>query len=67
MGWCFVRGRRTAVVLQALATVAGVFLPLVAVVVYLGLAVFFFIDPLWIERVRRKVGSRKAWRPPGLR
>jgi uncharacterized membrane protein len=56
----FARGRRTAVILQALATVVGVFLPVVAVVVYLGLAVFFFVDPLWIERVRRKVGGKKA-------
>jgi hypothetical protein len=30
----------------------------VAVVVYLGLAVFFFVDPLWIERVRRRVRSQ---------
>jgi len=56
----FKRGRGTAVILQALATVVGVFLPVVAVVVYLGLAVFFFVDPLWIERVRRKVRNRKA-------
>ena len=50
----FLRGRRTAVVLQACATVVGVFLPVVAVVVYLGLSLFFFIDPLWIERVWRR-------------
>jgi uncharacterized membrane protein len=54
----FARGRRTAVILQALATVVGFFLPVVAVVVYLGLSVFFFVDPLWIERVRRKVRSQ---------
>jgi uncharacterized membrane protein len=56
----FARGRLTAVILQALATVVGAFEPVVAVVVYLGLAVFFFIDPLWIERVRRKVRSQKT-------
>ena len=56
----FARGRLTAVILQALATVVGVFEPVIAVVVYLGLAVFFFIDPLWIERVRRKVQSQKT-------
>jgi uncharacterized membrane protein len=50
----FVRGRRTAVILQAAATAVGVFLPVVAVVVYLGLSVVFFIDPLWIERVWRR-------------
>jgi TMEM175 potassium channel family protein len=51
----FVRGRRSAVLLQALATVVGVFVPVVAVVVYLGLSIFFFVDPLWIERARRRV------------
>jgi len=56
----FKRGRGTAVVLQALATVVGVFVPLVAVVIYLGLSIFFFVDPLWIERVRQRVGGRKT-------
>jgi uncharacterized membrane protein len=56
----FARGRRTAVILQAVATVVGVCLPVVAVVVYLGLSVFFFVDPLWIERVRRKVRNQQA-------
>ena len=56
----FARGRRTAVILQALATVVGVFVPVVAVVVYLGLSVFFFIDPLWIERVRGKVRRQRV-------
>ena len=56
----FARGRRTAVILQALATVVGVFVPMIAVVVYLGLSVFFFVDPLWIERVRRKVRKQDA-------
>jgi len=51
----FVRGRRTAVILQAIATVIGAFVPVVAVVVYLGLSLFFFIDPLWIERVRNRL------------
>ncbi len=54
----FARGRRTGVILQAVATVVGVFLPVVAVVVYLGLSLFFFVDPLWIERVRRKVRNQ---------
>ena len=56
----FARGRRSAVILQALATVVGVFLPTVAVVVYLGLSVFFFVDPLWVERVRGKVKKQNA-------
>jgi hypothetical protein len=36
-----------------------VFEPVIAVAVCLGLSVFFFVDPLWIERVRRKVRSQK--------
>jgi len=51
----FLRGRRSAVILQAIATVIGVFVPVVAVVVYLGLSLFFFVDPLWIERARRRI------------
>jgi hypothetical protein len=34
------------VLLQAGATVVGVFLPLTAVVFYLALSVFFIVDPL---------------------
>ena len=54
----FARGRLVAVVLQAIATVVGVFEPVVAVVVYLGLSVFFFVDPLWIERLRVRVRGK---------
>jgi len=54
----FVRGRRSAVVLQAIATAIGAFLPAVAVVIYLGLSIFFFVDPLWIERARRRLLRR---------
>jgi TMEM175 potassium channel family protein len=42
----FARERRSAVLLQAGATVVGVFLPLTAVVFYLALSVFFIVDPL---------------------
>ena len=56
----FLRGRRTAVILQAIATVVGFFLPVVAVVVYLALSVFFFVDPLWIERVRGRVKKQNT-------
>ena len=48
------RGRHVALRIE------GAFVPLVAVVVYLGLSVFFFVDPQWIERVQRKVTSRKS-------
>ena len=52
----FARERRSAVLLQAGATVVGVFLPLTAVVFYLALSVFFIIDPF------RRMGAR-ARRP----
>jgi uncharacterized membrane protein len=42
----FARERRSALLLQAGATVVGVFLPLTAVVFYLALSVFFIVDPL---------------------
>jgi uncharacterized membrane protein len=50
----FARERRSAVLLQAGATVVGVFLPLTAVVFYLALSVFFVIDPLRHVRVRAR-------------
>jgi uncharacterized membrane protein len=54
----FARERRSAVLLQAGATVVGVFLPLTAVVFYLALSVFFIVDPLRHMRVpaRRPAG-----------
>jgi uncharacterized membrane protein len=56
----FARERRSALLLLALATVVGVFLPLPAVVFYLALAIFFVIDPL--PRIRR---ARRRARTPG--
>jgi len=54
----FAKERRSAVLLQAGATVVGAFLPLTAVVFYLALSVFFVVDPL------RHVGI-PAHRPAG--
>jgi uncharacterized membrane protein len=48
----FARERGSAVLLQAGATVVGAFLPLTAVIFYLGVSVFFIIDPLRHMRVR---------------
>ena len=44
--------------LQASATVVGVFLPLTAVVFYLAVSVFFMVDPVrhMGVRVRRPAG-----------
>ena len=48
--------RRSAVLLQASATVVGAFLPLLAVVFYLALAIFYVIDPVRLMRAN----SRRA-------
>ena len=53
----FARERRSAMLLQAAATVAGGFLPLAAVIFYLVLSVFFILDPIRHMRVR---GRRPA-------
>jgi uncharacterized membrane protein YbaN (DUF454 family) len=45
------------VLLQVSATVIGVFLPLLAVVFYLALAIFYVIDPIRFVRTR---GRRRA-------
>jgi hypothetical protein len=56
----FARERRSAVLLQASATVVGAFLPLTAVIFYLALSIFFVIDPLrhMGVRVRRPAGTK---------
>jgi uncharacterized membrane protein len=51
----FATQRLSAVLFQASATVVGVFLPLLAVVFYLALAIFYVIDPV---RLVRRRGSR---------
>ena len=48
----FATQRRSAVLLQAGATVVGAFLPLLAVVFYLALAIFYVIDPVRLVRTR---------------
>ena len=56
----FAQQRRSAMLLQASATVVGVFLPLLAVVFYLALAIFYVIDPIRLIRTRsrRRVGAK---------
>jgi len=55
----FAQQRRSAVVLQASATVVGGFVSLLAVVFYLALAIFYVIDPIRLIRTRsrRRVGA----------
>src|SRR5690242_1577209 len=50
----FARERRSATLLQASATLVGVFLPLTAVVFYLALSIFFIVDPQRRMRVRAR-------------
>jgi uncharacterized membrane protein len=50
----FAQQRRSAVLLQASATVVGAFLPLLAVVFYLALAIFYVIDPIRLIRTRSR-------------
>jgi len=50
----FAKERRSAMLLQAAATVAGGFLPLAAVIFYLAVSVFFVIDPFRRMRVRAR-------------
>ena len=48
----FARERRAAALLQAGATVVGVFLPATAVVFYLAVSVLYIVEPLWHIRIR---------------
>ena len=53
----FATQRRSALLLQACATVVGAFLPLLAVAFYLALAIFYVIDPV---RLMRTSSLRRA-------
>ena len=55
----FARGRRTAVILQALATVVGVFLPVVAMVVYLDSPSSSSLIPFGSSAFGERSGFRK--------
>jgi uncharacterized membrane protein len=59
----FARERRSAVLLQASATIVGGFLPLTAVVFYLALSIFTIVDPQRRVRVRAR-RQRAAKREP---
>ncbi len=48
----FARERRAAALLQASATIVGVFLPATAVVFYLAVSVLYIVEPLWHIRIR---------------
>ncbi len=55
----FERERRYAVALQGMATVVAVFLPVVAVIVFLVVSVLLLVEPLWRARRRRRGRTRR--------
>ena len=61
----FATERRSALLLQASATVVGVFLPLTAVVFYLALSIFTIVDPRRHLRVRARRPARPEDEPAG--
>ena len=58
----FERDRLVAVIIQAVATLFGLFMPVVAVIIYLVLSVLILVDPL----VRRASAPRRAARRPEM-
>lgn len=49
----FRKERRVAVILQAAATVVGLFLPVIAVMTFLAISVLLLVEPLWRTRQPR--------------
>ena len=56
----FGRQRRVAVIIQAVATLLGLILPLVAVVVYLVISLLVLVDPIWRAERKRRAARRAA-------
>lgn len=56
----FEKERRVALGLLALATLVGVFLPVLAVMVFLLISVLMLVDPLWRARRRRIARQRSG-------
>lgn len=56
----FEKERRAALALQVLATVVGLFFPLVAVIFFLAVSVLLLLEPLWRARRRRLARLRRA-------
>ena len=50
----FERDRLVAVVIQAVATLFGLFIPVVAVMIYLVISVLILVDPLWRAKAHSK-------------
>ena len=47
-------------ILQAVATLFGLILPFVAVVIYLVLSLLLLVDPIWRAERRRRADKRRA-------
>ncbi len=56
----FDRQRRVAVIIQAVATLLGLILPVAAVVVYLVISLLVLIDPIWRAEHARRAARRAA-------
>ena len=56
----FARERRAATLLQASATVVGVFLPATAVIFYLAVSVLYIVEPLWHIRIRIRRPTKRG-------
>jgi uncharacterized membrane protein len=56
----FDRQRRSAVILQAVATLIGLVIPFLAVVIYLVISLLVLIDPIWRAERRRRADKRRA-------
>ena len=56
----FDRQRRVAVIIQAVATLLGLILPVVAVVVYLVISLLVLVDPIWRAEHARRAARRAA-------
>jgi uncharacterized membrane protein len=56
----FDRQRRAAVILQGVATLIGLLVPFVAVVVYLVISLLVLVDPIWRAERRRRADKRRT-------
>ncbi|HEX5641345.1 MAG TPA: TMEM175 family protein [Thermoleophilia bacterium] len=56
----FDKQRRAAVILQGVATMIGLLVPFVAVVVYLVISLLVLVDPIWRAERRRRAAKRGA-------
>ena len=63
----FDRQRRVAVIVQAVATLLGLILPLVAVVVYLVISLLVLVDPILARRARAAGGPESGVTTPTTR